>query len=485
MHFAIAVYGNQLPFTDVVLPCYFALTALGWKCSITMKKLAPNATNIIFGANGLNPKVVLPKNSIIYDFEQLSSSYYTDGYINHMKSVDSVWEYSKTNAAALKERHGLDTTYVFPGYVPEMSCLTPRQETIDLLFYGRDVPRRLTALDAIRQQGIEPYLLRGIGAKRDMCIASAKVVLNIHALAPANLEIARLGFLWANQKAVLCEDCPEWGVPEGLEEACLYVPYDKLADAAGMLQKRPSLREGIAKRGYEAFRAKPLADILEKVVGRPVQAVPGTILPCTLHVGAGQDFLPHCLNVDANPLCHPDIVLDMGLPLAWDTACQTQRFGDIVISPGMFDRIIASNVLAQARDLVQTMRNFLDLLKTGGELDITVPHDLSHNAWQNPYTLRTFNEQSWQHFCEMHWSVGWRDFCFEIADLKLKESAYGKKLLQQGVTMEEVMHTPRAVDHMRVILRKRETTPEEKQDFDLRASSVYKKEYRGWCLAPQ
>lgn len=44
--------------------------------------------------------------------------------------------------------------------------------------------------------------------------------------------------------------------------------------------------------------------------------------PDHLHVGSGRDFRNEALNVDINPHCHPDLVLDLSKPLELSVYCE-------------------------------------------------------------------------------------------------------------------------------------------------------------------
>lgn len=487
MHFSISVFDTPGRHTDAALSCYFALTALGWKCCVRRNAVTKGTTNIVFGAYALPVRALLPPSSIIYNFETPSSPFFNDGYVKRLQKAASVWDFSEQNSRAVAQRTGVETTYVFPGYVPEMSCLAPGNASgsanaIDLLFYGTKTERRAQLWEKIQGAGLEPVWHEGYDVERDCAIAQANIVLNVHAVHAAPLEIPRLGFLWANEKAVLCEDCPRTGIPAGLEDACVYAPYDELPEMAMKMHKSPSLRRGIAHRGFKAYTAKPLAGILESIVGRPASVVPDQILPTTLHVGAGNDFLPHCLNVDINPNRHPDLLVDLSQPLDSAQVFHTRRFGDISLAPESFSRIIVLHVLEHIRDLTQMMTNFITLLEIGGELEIAVPYELSCGAWQDPTHVRALNEKSWLYYCGGHAYLDWRDFCFELQALEFELSDYGRELEQKGVAQKDILRTPRAVSAQKVLLRKRATTDEEKAEYDKKLRTVYKEETPAWRI---
>lgn len=483
MHFTLSVIGNQGQYADFVLPCYYALTALGWQCDIRANAFSQNTVNIIFGAHALPPDVQLPKGSIVHNSEQMALPAVNGAYVNLLKQAGAVWDFSQNNVLVLRERFGIDATYVFPGYVPEMTCLKQRvEENIDLLFYESKTGRRDAALASIMGKGVEPTWIYAFGHRRDAAIARAAMVLNVHADTPASLEVARLGFLWANKKAVISETCPEHGIPEGLEDACFYAAYENLPDAVMMLHTKPALRRAVAQKGFDAFRAKPLQKILEKVVGRKASVFSSRAVPAMLNVGSGSDFKPYCINVDISPTKKADIQLDLSHPMDWSRKYATVRFGEVSLVPGSFHRIIVHHVLEHVPNLTRMMQNFLLLLETGGEVEIGVPYDLSFGAWQDPTHLRAFNEKSWQYFCELHDYLGWRDFCFELVDLDYELSRLGKTLIGSGMPWEEVLRTPRAVDAMNVVLRKREASSGEKTGYDIGYQETYTEDFPTWRI---
>ena len=108
------------------------------------------------------------------------------------------------------------------------------------------------------------------------------------------------------------------------------------------------------------------------------------------------------------------------------------------------------DVLEHLPDLVGAMTSCKKLLKTGGEMRIHVPYDLSYGAWQDPTHLRAFNEKSWLYYTDWHWYLGWEDrFYVTHLEFRLNPIAQDLKL-----TQEELLRTPRAVDSMYVVLQK-------------------------------
>ena len=167
-----------------------------------------------------------------------------------------------------------------------------------------------------------------------------------------------------------------------------------------------------------------------------------------LNLGSGKDWRDDCLNADIQAEKNPDWVVDIS-HVMWGQIINT-RLGEIEIRPGMFDQILAFDVLEHIPDLVGAMTNCKDLLRTGGQMHIHVPYDLSLGAWQDPTHVRAFNENSWRYYTDWHWYLNWPDK-FELTSLEMRLSKVGEALeLPQDV----ILRTPRAVDSMYVVLTK-------------------------------
>ena len=114
-----------------------------------------------------------------------------------------------------------------------------------------------------------------------------------------------------------------------------------------------------------------------------------------LHIGSGKAFRTEWLNLDCNPTWKPDLVADLEKPIpAGHGLRQANASEGSNSAPGMFERIVAHDVLEHVRDLTTCMATCRDLLAVGGVFEILVPYDLSHGAWQDPTHVRAFNERS-------------------------------------------------------------------------------------------
>jgi SAM-dependent methyltransferase len=179
-------------------------------------------------------------------------------------------------------------------------------------------------------------------------------------------------------------------------------------------------------------------------------------IPKTLNVGSGKDFKEDCINLDKDNMWKPDIVHNLNYPFRADEKMlfNTLRFGTIEFKGGVFEKIIANDVLEHVTNLTVCMKSCLDLLEVGGVMEIYVPYDLSLGAWQDPTHVRAFNQNSWLYYCAWSWYLGWEKERFEMTKIEFKLSTTGQGFKTQGWHIEEILNVPRAVDGMKVELKK-------------------------------
>ncbi|MCP3890376.1 MAG: class I SAM-dependent methyltransferase [Desulfobulbaceae bacterium] len=181
-------------------------------------------------------------------------------------------------------------------------------------------------------------------------------------------------------------------------------------------------------------------------------------IPKQINIGSGKNFLADFLNIDINEYWRPDIHLDLNKPFLGKgvRSFNTERFGWVTIKKGSFKKIFANDVLEHLSDLPVLMKTCLDLLETGGLFEINVPYDLSLGAWQDPTHIRAFNENSWLYYTDWFWYLGWTEARFvHNRNIAFNLSEYGRKLLNSVKNIEDIIRTPRAVDSMNVVLKKR------------------------------
>jgi SAM-dependent methyltransferase len=418
----------------------------------------------------------LPENVILYNFEQVSaeSAWMKKDYLDALAS-HRCWDYSRRNIDALKTlKPGADPRYVPVGYADCLRRIEPAAvQDIDVLFYGSVNERRRRILDALKESGLRVVELFGAyGKERDAAIARAKVVLNMHFYDSRILEAVRLSYLMSNAKAVVSECAEDTEVYPHYRDGLALVSSDNLVEACRALVADESARRQLEQCALKAVQEVRYRDILQagdlfdpspgaaraRRAARPARRRPRltapTSLPRTLNLGSGKDWRADCLNADILPRVHPDWVLDVCQPPPFGTVVKTERFGEFSLQRGMFDAIVANDVLEHLPDLVGAMTCCLELLSVGGRMHVHVPYDLSLGAWQDPTHVRAFNENSWLYYTDWHWYLGWKTARFVVKDLDCLFSALGKDLKQKGVPDDEILRTPRAIDSMKVILEK-------------------------------
>jgi hypothetical protein len=360
-----------------------------------------------------------------------------------------------------------EVVHVPLGFVPEL-CRIPQapEEDIDVLFYGVINERRAHILDKLHEAGLAVHAVVGkFGAERDALIARAKVVLNIHFFETKIFEIPRVSYLLANRKAVVAEVTSDTEIDGDLRDAIAGVAYEKLVDKCIELVFDDVLKQRVAEAGFHAFSQRPERDILSiSLPTRGARRSPLDVeLPKCVNVGSGKGWNLEMLNLDIDPLWKPDLLADLNQPLRPSASVDLGRFGVRPLPLGYFQEIYASHILEHLAGLVPAMETFLQLLCDGGVLSIEVPYDLSYGAWQDPTHVRAFNERSWLYYTEWFWYLGWREYRFEVVDLQYLMSDHGREVIASGTRPEDLVNIPRAIDAMRVRLRKIKLSDAERQ----------------------
>ncbi|MGA8153895.1 MAG: class I SAM-dependent methyltransferase [Terriglobales bacterium] len=458
-------------FREVAETLQFGLRSIGHAAEIGENAIDPNATNILLGAH-LLPAVdanMVPANSILYNLEQLGGANLSPKYYE-LASRHQVWDYSLRNIEQWRTMSCLRPPVHVPlGYVPELSRIqaAPVQD-IDVLFYGSLNERRSAILKALRDSGVKVHAVFGVyGKERDELIARSKIVLNVHFYDTKVFEIVRLSYLLANSKAVVSECSSENEMEQDAQGAFLAVPYGSLVESCQAVLRNEEERRKLEIRGLQWFSRQRESGILARALSQVAVPAPTCAeriaIPRTLNLGSGKDWRADCFNADIDPYWQPDAVLDFDHPLPIGQTLQTERFGAVTLENNYFDEIIVNDVLEHIPHLTTAMTSCLNLLKVGGLFRISVPYDLSWGAWQDPTHVRAFNERSWLYYTDWFWYLGWTEARFDIAGFDLGLSPVGEALKLQQVKGEDLVRHPRAVDQMRVVLRKRLLTEAEKQ----------------------
>ncbi len=495
---------------DLTLIVVEGLRELGHAVDRVTEGIDPEALTILIGGHLLSGRALesLPPEVVVYNALPIPTGGVAASHPDYARLLarNPVWDVSRASLDALAQvtsrTEGLQ--HVPPGWVPALGRVPPaRAQDIGLLFIGRTDRARWRLLADLEAQGMEVRHVAEVhGHKRDALVARARMILE---LAPADdqaPEPTRLVYLMANRKAVVAEPTLELEADEILRGGVRLAAFAELARACQRLNTDTDGRNALELRGFDAVRRRDAATILKRALARlpetlreagaaserrfvgagptawartsttvgrivgggdPVLATgsgPGGG-PTVLNLNGGRDPVEEAVNLDwpgaVTPvgMAPPDVRADPCDPAIVGQVFDTERFGPVALRAGGFRRILAPWVPARARDLVGLMTTCLALLAEDGALELLVPYDLSHGAWADPANVRAFNEHAFTAFSDGHAAIGWTEARFVLQSLEFAFTRLGERLEAEGATVDAILRTPRAVDAMRVVLRKR------------------------------
>jgi len=492
---------------DLAVITVEGLRELGHAVDRVAEGMDPRALTVLIGGHLMSPDdlAALPPEVVVYNVLPIPVGGLADRLPAYARLLarNPVWDVSRGSLDALarvcRRTEGLQ--YVPPGWVPSLGRVPPaRAQDIGLLFIGPTDRLRWRLLADLEALGIEVrHVAEVYGQKRDALVARARMVLELPPLDDQPPEPTRLIYLLANRKAVIAEPTLDLDADEGLRSGIRLAAFAELARACQRLNTDVDGRNALELRGFDAVRRRDAASILKRALARLPDGVrhggreseprvvaagpaagwarqtavgarrapptagpvarPGGA-PAVLNLNGGRDPVEEAINLDwpgvptPSGVAPPDVLADPCDSDLVGRVMETERFGAVVLAEGGFKRILAPWVPARARDLVGLMTTCLRLLDEGGLLELLVPYDLSHGAWADPANLRAFNEHSFTVFTDGHAAIGWTEARFVLQSLEFAFTRLGDRLEADGETVDTILRTPRAVDAMRVVLRK-------------------------------
>ena len=258
-------------FDEVALGLQSAFRTLGYTVAIVTDPQRIEGVPIVLGAN-LCPmyKVALPNNAIIYNLEQAHpGSRWFDrsyGYIELLKK-HSVWDFSKSNIAALKVFGIDDVIHCAIGYAPELTRIKHVQQDTDIIFVGGGHPRRQKILEDAIASGMGLHqVYKVFGKERDDWLARGKIHLNIHKEPAQLLEIVRISYLLANKCFVISEISSDKDIMSSFKDGIVFCKYDDLVGQCLNDLAQPKKRKEIAEAGFEIFKKMPQSEYLAQAL---------------------------------------------------------------------------------------------------------------------------------------------------------------------------------------------------------------------------
>ena len=482
-----AVFNGEISFSECILMCTGGLRELGYEVTYADNQLRPDAINIVFASyTHLTDSATwtamsrISKNIIIYNWEQVSPDvpWFTPRYFRQMVNTH-VWDYNAGNVAGLKTAGVADVHHVPMAYTPAMSRVVGVEQDIDVLFYGAINERRSRVIEQLRARGLHVHVIDGNpsvgGAERDNYIARAKVVLNLHRFDVAKVfEIARVSYLLANHKAVVSEIADGTDIDDDIRAAVVGGHIDDLPQLCYDLVHDEPRRRELEQKGFDIFSRRNAAQVMKTAVDRYLAqthygnpAEHSVALPDTLHIGAADKWNYSYCNIDKRADLAPDLTIDIGQPIPFDQPLHSWRFGNVILQRNSFQKIIAHNVFQRVDDLKLALTNCLELLAVGGNMELTVPLDLSYDAWMHIDDKRAFNDKTWESIINNWWQHGWGDYRFEIRHMGFGlHNEYGHQVIAaNGGDWGVAIKTPRAIDTISVTLHKRPLKDDEPQQL--------------------
>jgi len=436
---------------------------MGAEVSMAKNRLRHDAVNFVFGAHlGFDSATTARHTCIFVNLEQLGSggADLPPAYLD-LLSHSAVVDYDADNVAAYCDTPD-DVPLVPLLHAPYLRPADPLpldERPIDLLFIGSLNERRRALIDRIEATGVSVSIFDQAlyGDERDAFIRQSKAVFNAHFYDSSRFEQVRVSHCLSLGTPVISERAPAARPPAAFDPCVHWVPTDSGLEAWFKAQfGTPAFYDASAAALARFEATDPLedyADLLAFAAGfgrehhkrRPVDAWQ----PNAINLGSGKDYRNGWLNLDVIEGAQPDLLLDLGQPLALPLSARCDTQGELLLAEDSVDLINANNVLEHVPDLPALMGNCLRLLRTGGQMQIEVPYERATTAWQDPTHLRAMNENSWVYYCEWFWYLGWFEHRFEMADSSWLDATL------QPCTQEQAAF-------MRVTLRKVQTTPHER-----------------------
>ncbi|MFK8068106.1 MAG: glycosyltransferase [Gammaproteobacteria bacterium] len=264
-------YPHSDIFNEVAETLLYAFDKIGFDTTITANTFINDGINIVIGANLLKESdmQLIPEASVIYNFEQITdnSEWMTSGLYDLFQRF-RVWDYSKKNITALKEKGFTRVTHMPVGYAPSLTRIPKADvQDIDVLFYGSTNERRLEILNQLKAAGLKVEILYGVyGAERDEYIARSKIIVNIHYYDCNVFEQVRVSYLLANKKAVVCECSETTDVDTELKDAIALVPYENIVEKCIELIKSDQTRVALEENGFARFTSRDSIEYLSNAL---------------------------------------------------------------------------------------------------------------------------------------------------------------------------------------------------------------------------
>lgn len=410
-------YVHSAAFREVAETLHAAARELGHDVQLTTDSDLPGYRTVVLGTNLLleHPQR-LASDAILYNLEQVQTGPWFNEKVLALFRQYEVWDYSDLNASTMSQL-GLPRPKVVPiGWHPQLRRIEPKQEDIDVLFYGCMNDRRTRIIEQLQRSGVKVQTLFGVyGKERDEFIARSKIVLNIHYYAARVFEIVRASYLLTNGRLLLSERGASTDEERPFESGIAFSEYDNLVPRCLELLAHPDERAQIAKNGQQVMESRqetgylecalaspamwqtevnlpksaPLLTVGERL-DKPVPSYYGWARPevvakvptqgaAILDVGCAAGAMGHAmLNAGAREVVGLDVVPD-AVRLARSRLTAAYLFdanvpGELPYPAEYFDVITFADVLEHLPYPDAAIRHLLRWLKPGGTIVCSIPN---------------------------------------------------------------------------------------------------------------
>lgn len=213
------LYNNKYLY-DVINSVMYVLMYYNIKCELVDEIYDDEKMYIIFTINNIKK---LPKNFIVYNFEQLvTKRVWGDSFFMKCSKAKIIFDYSLENIKVFKDK-GLDAKHFPYGWTPFCEYEgSIKKKDIDVIFLGSKSVRRNNILGKLGE-GVY-YRDNVFGEMYDEIINKAKFSLNIHYYEGSSiLEVARIVPLICRGVIVISERSDDKYYDDRMEGIIIYI----------------------------------------------------------------------------------------------------------------------------------------------------------------------------------------------------------------------------------------------------------------------
>jgi hypothetical protein len=251
-------------FDEVAIALNYGLKELGYDSVITNSPRLDRKYIILNTPVFKTVSYTIPENSILFNFEQLSSNSHlvNDDLMSFYKKHE-VWDYSLSNINVLNSLN-IKSKHVPIGYVKELEDIKPVSKDIDVFFFGSINQRRSDILKAIYDAGINVVAKFNIfGEQRNEFIARSKIIINPHYYESKIFEVVRVSYLLANKCCVISEDCTDTDVQDKFSQGVKFARYEDLASTVIEYLQDQNKINTLSENGYNLIKTMPQSQYLK------------------------------------------------------------------------------------------------------------------------------------------------------------------------------------------------------------------------------